>query len=218
VTCRLCEYFLQLPVLLQEVWNSGGKLWNVYKVVSKIFRADAVKIVKQTIRPIGRRHPRSSSLPHVDTGPTVSSIFGTLPGSPFLSDCQALSVIRPVSPQWYQTGVLSASISFLEIGRIHRVPNQGSMVCGGWQPFCFSPETAGTLAIPFPDPSWKSPQVTYTTTDKRVWKLPTSIQIRATWYSNSLDMVVLPSTGASRYHNYCIDGGTSPENFGYHLV
>ena len=27
-------------------------------------------------------------------------------------------------------------------------------------------------------------------------------------------MVVLPSTGASHYHNCCIDGGTSPENFG----
>jgi hypothetical protein len=25
-------------------------------------------------------------------------------------------------------------------------------------------------------------------------------------------------TGASRYHNCCIDGGTSPEYFGYHLV
>jgi hypothetical protein len=31
-------------------------------------------------------------------------------------------------------------------------------------------------------------------------------------------MVVLPFTGASRYHNYCIDGGTSPEYFGYTLV
>jgi hypothetical protein len=30
-------------------------------------------------------------------------------------------------------------------------------------------------------------------------------------------MVVLPCTGASRY-NCCIDGGTSLENFGYHLV
>jgi hypothetical protein len=27
-------------------------------------------------------------------------------------------------------------------------------------------------------------------------------------------MVALPSTGASRYHNCCVDGGTSPENFG----
>jgi hypothetical protein len=31
-------------------------------------------------------------------------------------------------------------------------------------------------------------------------------------------MVVLPSTGASRYHNYFIDGGTSPEFFLYILV
>jgi hypothetical protein len=102
-----------------------------YKVVSKIFQTDAVKIVKFTIRLIGRRHPRSSSLPHVDTGPTVSSIFGTLPGSHFLSDCQPLAVIQPVSPHWYQTGILSASVSFLEMGRSHRVPNQGSTVGGG---------------------------------------------------------------------------------------
>jgi hypothetical protein len=31
-------------------------------------------------------------------------------------------------------------------------------------------------------------------------------------------MVVIPSTGASRYHNCCIDGATGPEYFGYTLV
>jgi hypothetical protein len=31
-------------------------------------------------------------------------------------------------------------------------------------------------------------------------------------------MEVLPSTGASRYHNCCIDGGISPEYFGYTIV
>jgi hypothetical protein len=44
---------------------------KVYEVVSKIFETDAVKIVKLTTRPIGHRHPGSSSLPHVDTGPTT---------------------------------------------------------------------------------------------------------------------------------------------------
>jgi hypothetical protein len=53
------------------------------------------------------------------------------------------SAIRPGSPQCYQTGVISVSISFLEIGRSHRVPNKGSTVSGGWQPFFVSPETAG---------------------------------------------------------------------------
>ena len=95
-------------------------------MVSKILQTD-VKIVKLTKRPIGHRHPRSNSLPQVDTGP-ASYIFGTLPGSLFLSECQALSAVQPVSPQWYQTGILSASISFFEIGRSHRVPNQGGTV------------------------------------------------------------------------------------------
>jgi CMP-2-keto-3-deoxyoctulosonic acid synthetase len=31
-------------------------------------------------------------------------------------------------------------------------------------------------------------------------------------------MVVLTFTSASRYHNICIDGGTSPEYFGHSLV
>jgi hypothetical protein len=55
-------------------------------------------------------------------------------------------------------------------------------------------------------------------TTKRVWKLPTSTQVRATLHTDPLDMVVLQSTGALRYHNCCIDGGTSPEYFGYILV
>jgi hypothetical protein len=58
----------------------------------------------------------------------------------------------------------------------------------------------------------------YATPNKWVWKLPTSTQLRSTWYTDLLDMVVLPSTGVSRYHNCCIDGGTSPEYFGYHPV
>jgi hypothetical protein len=56
---------------------------RIYKGVSKIFWTDAVKVIKLPIRPIGRHHPRSSSLPHVDTGPTVS-IFVMLPGIPFV--------------------------------------------------------------------------------------------------------------------------------------
>jgi hypothetical protein len=31
----------------------------------------------------------------------------------------------------------------LEVGRRHRMPNQGSTVGGGWQPFLVSPEAAG---------------------------------------------------------------------------
>jgi hypothetical protein len=54
----------------------------------------------------------------------------------------------------------------------------------------------------------------YTTLNKRVLKLPTSTRLGSTWHTDSLDVVVLPSTGASRYHNCSVDGGTSLEYFG----
>jgi hypothetical protein len=51
----------------------------------------------------------------------------------------------------------------------------------------------------------------------RTGALPTSTQLGATWHTDSLDMVVPPFTGALQYHNCCIDDGTSPEHFAYHL-
>jgi hypothetical protein len=68
----------------------------------------------------------------------------------------------------------------------------------------------------FSGSSWILPQVTYTTPNKRTenWPRPPSYVQLGT---HSLDMLVLPSTGASRYHNCCVDS-TSPECLGYHLV
>jgi hypothetical protein len=60
-------------------------------------------------------------------------------------------------------------------------------------------------------------KIIYLTT-KRLCKLPMSTQLRATWHIDSLDMVVPLYASVSRYHNYCIDGGTSPEYFEYTLV
>ena len=57
--------------LYVHCWQSH----TLYMGWSKIFRTDAVKIVKLTIRHIGRRHPWISSFPHVDTGPTILEHF-----------------------------------------------------------------------------------------------------------------------------------------------
>jgi hypothetical protein len=63
-------------------------------------------------------------------------MFETFPGSFF---CQSVKQ----SPQLYQTGVLSASISFLETGRSHRVPNQGSTMGGDDSHFVFRQKLLG---------------------------------------------------------------------------
>jgi hypothetical protein len=146
-------------------------LWCIYEVVSKTFWTDPVKIIKLTIRHIGHHNPQNSSLPHVDTGPTVSSIFGMLPGSPFLSDCQALSAIRPGSPlvsNWHPFG-----FNFILGNRSYRVPNHQWLPwtrrfhCWSWadEVHCRR-RCAASLQ-----------QVTYTTPNERVWKLPRSYHL-----------------------------------------
>jgi hypothetical protein len=107
-------------------WKYSDRTWGphtlvfIYEGLFKIFRTD-VKIIQLTIRPIGRNLSRASSLPHVDTGPTVS-IFGMLPGSPvkhsLLFGLNLLIGIKPTS--------FKLQFIFLEIGRSHRVPNQRS--------------------------------------------------------------------------------------------
>jgi hypothetical protein len=98
-------------------------------VVFKILRTDAVNIIKLNIRPIGRHYPRSSSLPHVDTCPTVSSISGMLPGSPYLSECQALC-----DSAWISSMLLNrrpSSFNFI-FGNRKKSHGAKSREYGGW--------------------------------------------------------------------------------------
>jgi hypothetical protein len=129
-----------------------------YEVVYKIFQTDAVKIIKLPIRPTGRCH---------HTCPTISSIFGMLPGGPLLSVSHALSAIRPGFPKWYQTSILSASILLFEIGS-HRVLNHR------WRPWTtFRRQRRADEVQCRRRRAAASPQVTYMTPNKRMWKLPT---------------------------------------------
>jgi hypothetical protein len=97
-TCSFLKCFCQHYIVHGSwSWTLGWHVWSSFlvsflqhnstastrRLVSKIFRTDAVKIIKITIRPIGRHQPRGNSFPRVDTGPSVTSIFGT-------PKCQAL--------------------------------------------------------------------------------------------------------------------------------
>jgi hypothetical protein len=192
------------------------KIIIIYEGVSKIFRTDAVKTIKLIIRPIGRNHPRISSLPHVDTGPTVSYIFVTLPGSSFLSECQALSAIRPGSPQWYQTGVLSA-FSFI-FGNRKKSEGAKSGEYSGWGMtaiFCFA-RNCWVRTDTGRCHGEAARSVLAKVRGDVFARLHAVAENVAVW---NPEFTVWPVwTGASRYHNCCIDGGTSPEYFGYHLI
>jgi hypothetical protein len=185
----------------EEIGNKHELLCDIWGCIQNIpdWRC---KIIKFTVSPIGHHHPRSSSLPHVDTDPTVSPIFGTLPVSP-LCQGQALSAIRPGSPQWYRTGVLSPSIPFLEIEITHRVPNHGSTVGGGddshivlRQKLLGEDGSLGRDIIMVNQPGLFSPK--FGATSSHVFTVTTKRPSRT---RNSVWPV---GTGASRYHNGCI--------------
>jgi hypothetical protein len=184
-------------------------------VVSKIFQIDTVKIMKLTIRPISHHHPHSSSLLHIDTSPSISYIFGMLPGSPFQSvssaHCDSAWISLVVS-NWHPF-----CFNFIVGNRKKSQSAKSGEYSGwGWQPlvFCWQLldedkcETGcchGEAARSF------------------LTKLQGDVFARfltaATKYlCRNLEFTCWPvGSSASRYH--CrIDGGTSPEYFGYHLI
>jgi hypothetical protein len=88
---------------VEIMFVSNGAL---YEGVSKICRTDAVNIIKLTIRPIGRLRPRSSSLPRVDTGPTVA-IFWNASWKSFFVSVQhflqfGLDLLNGIKPASFQ--------------------------------------------------------------------------------------------------------------------
>jgi hypothetical protein len=174
------------------------------------------KIIKLTIRPIGRHHPRSSSLPHVHTGPTIPSFFGMLSGNPFLLECQALPTIRPRSPQWYQTGVLSASIHFLKYEEVTGCQIRGVRWVGDDSHFVYRQkllgEDRGVIrgVVMVKQPGLFSPK--FGATSSHVSKhSPQNVAVEPGIHSLSFwDWCFeLPQL-------LCIEGGTSPEYFGHH--
>jgi hypothetical protein len=52
---------------------------------------------------------------------------------------------------------------------------------------------------------------------KELKKISTSTQLRKFMYTDSHHMLVLSSTIALRYYNYCTDSSISPGNYGYHV-
>ena len=183
---------------------------------SKIFRTDAVKIVKLTIRPIDCRHPQSISLLHVDTGPTISSIFWMVPGSPFLSVSSTLCDSACIPSVVSNRRPCSFNFSFQ-----NRKKSQGakSGEYGGW----------GIIAILFFTRNW---WVRTEVWDGALFWWSSQVCFRQSWGDVFACFHAVAAKRRSRTQNSqfgllgqiiyaqspCIDGSTGPEYFGSHLV
>ena len=90
--CAACEGLLQILAGLEKQ--------RIYKDVSKSSRTVLVKRSLLTLDVKFLHHLQSTPLLHEYSGPSVSAMLGSIPGSPFLELCQVPAAIPLESLQW----------------------------------------------------------------------------------------------------------------------
>jgi len=113
-----------------------------YKGVSKSSRTVLVKRSLLTLDVKFLHHFQSTPLLHEYSGPSVSAMLGSIPGSPFLELCQVPTAIPLESLQWCRIFDPSSEASAWGRGKSHRGPDQVSMGDGGPLSCCSWPKTA----------------------------------------------------------------------------
>ena len=93
-----------------------------YRGVSKSSRTVLVKRSLLTLDVKFLHHLQSTSLLHEYSGPSVSAMLGSIPGSPFLEMCQVPAAIRLESLQWCRIFDPSSEASAWGRGKITTSP------------------------------------------------------------------------------------------------
>ena len=112
------------------------------KGVSRSSRTVLVKTSLLTLDVKFLHHLQSTPLLHKYSGPSVSAMLGSIPGSPFLELCQVPAAIPLESFQWCQMFDPSSEASASGRGKSHRGPDRVSMGDGGSLSCCSWPKTA----------------------------------------------------------------------------
>ena len=115
---------------------------TIYKDVSKSSRTVLLKRSLLTLDVKFLYHLQSIPLLHEYSGPSVSAMLGSIPGSPFLELCQVPAAIPLESLQWCRIFDPSSEASAWGRGKSHRGPDRVSMGDGGPLSCCSWPKTA----------------------------------------------------------------------------
>ena len=100
---------------------------STYKGVSKSSRTVLVKRSLFTLDVKFLHHLQSTPLLHEYSGPSISAMLGSIPGSPFLELFQVLAAIPLESLQWCRIFDPSSKASAWGRGKSHRGPDHVSM-------------------------------------------------------------------------------------------
>ena len=103
-----------------------------YKDVSKSSKTVLVKRSLLTLDGKFLHHLQSTPILHEYSGPSVSAMLGSIPGSPFLELFKVPAAIPLESLQWCRIFDPSSEASAWGRGKSHRGPDRVSMGDGGW--------------------------------------------------------------------------------------
>ena len=126
--------FLCIPVHIVFIVDIQGCIQK--------FRTVLVKRSSLTLDVKFLHHLQSTPLLHEYSGPSVSAMLGSIPGSPFLELCQVPAAIPLESLQLCRIFDPSSEASAWGRGKSHRGPDRVSMGDGGPLSRCSWPKTA----------------------------------------------------------------------------
>ena len=132
---------VQLQAHLHLLHCKKKSVYPLYKDVSKCSRMVLVKRSLLSLDIKFLNHLQSAPLLHEYSGPSVSAMLGSIPGSPFLELCQVPTAIPLESLQWCRIFDPSA----WGRGKSHRGPDQVSVGNGGSLSCCSWPKTLKDL-------------------------------------------------------------------------
>ena len=124
-------------IVIEYLCTHMGRIKTKYildqmcKSVSKSSRTVLVKRSLLTLDVKFLHHLQSTPLLHEYSGPSVSAMLGSIPGSPFLELCQVPAAIPLKSLQWCRMFDPSSEASAWGRGKSHRGPDRVSMGDGG---------------------------------------------------------------------------------------
>ena len=125
------ELYFRVFTKTNDMYCTRTHMYLLYKGVSKSSRTVLVKRSLLTLDVKFFHHLQSNPLLHEYSGPSVSAMLGSIPGSPFLELCQVPAVIPLESLQGCRIFDPSSEASAWGRGKSHKGPDRVRMGDGG---------------------------------------------------------------------------------------
>jgi hypothetical protein len=131
--------------ILNLHWHAITQLFTAFYKYNGVSKSSRTVLVKRSLLTLDVKflhHLQSTPLLHEYSGPSISAMLGSIPGSLFLELCRVPAAIPLESLQWCRMFNPSSEASAWGRGKSHRGPDRVSLGDGRSLSCCSWPKTA----------------------------------------------------------------------------